>query len=257
MKKIVALGDMHCGHIGGLTPPGWDDNDRYPAFKGLRKETWKAYKKIVSKVRKTLNPSDTLVVVCNGDAIDGNRSLSELVCPDRMEQVAMARKCLDMWKADKYLITAGTPYHVGKEESWEVVLGELMDAGVAPEHYLDVDGVMFYFRHKVGRSSVPYGRYTAPARSAVWNQLASAKGLVPEADVLCYSHVHYFSFCGNSDWLAMTLPSLQSVSDYGGRECDGTVDWGLVWFDVDKGKLVDWGTEITSLGAAAPVVDKV
>ena len=63
MKKVLALGDMHCGHVVGLTPPDWRCSRRkagdaqaalYDAFLEICKEAGKVD-----------------VCIVNGDCIDG------------------------------------------------------------------------------------------------------------------------------------------------------------------------------------------
>ena len=248
VKRIIALGDLHCGHVGGLTPPGWQiDSERNPFYAALEAEMWKKYRALVRKYTK--NFDGKLIVVCNGDAIDGNRNIGESITSDRSEQVDMAIKCLQIWDADQYIFTQGTPYHTGKEENWERELAERMEGEIAPVHYLDIDGLIFYFRHKVGRSGVPYGRNTAVAKAKVWNELMSMNEDVPKAHIMCFSHVHYHTYCGGNGWLGMTLPALQTVSAYGARECDGPVDWGISYFDVDKGKLINWDADIIEIAS--------
>jgi hypothetical protein len=255
-KRIIALGDLHCGHVGGLTPPGWQTReDRNESLYKLQSEMWRKYRALILKYTK--NYDGKLIVVCNGDAIDGNRNIGECITSDRSEQVDMATKCLQPWNADQYVFTTGTPFHIGKEENWESILAERFNSTVSGENYLDADGCVFYFRHKIGRSGVPYGKNTALAKKKIWNKLRSIDGEVPNADILCFSHVHYHTYCGESSWMAMTLPALQTVSDYGQRECDGKVDWGITTFDLNNGKLEAWGTDVVRIKNAETGVTAV
>ena len=253
LKRFIVLGDLHCGHAGGLTPPGWQmKEERSPYFAAIESEMWRKYRALVRKYTKGFKGK--LIVVCNGDAIDGNHNIGECITTDRSEQVDMAVKCLQPWNASQYIFTYGTPFHTGKEEDWERELANKFEGDIAPFQYVDVDGLTFFFRHKIGRSGVPYGRNTAVAKVKVWNELMAANAEVPRADILCFSHVHYHSYCGGADWMGMTLPALQTVSSYGGRECDGPVDWGITCFDVNKGVLQSWCSDITTINTTKPEV---
>jgi hypothetical protein len=71
------------------------------------------------------------------------------------------------------------------------------------------------------------------------------------------SHVHYFAYCGESDWLAIATPALQAYwTKYGTRLCDGTVDFGLVWFDVD-GSSMSWDKRLLRLRRPGEAVSDV
>lgn len=241
-KRIIVVGDLHCGHVGGLTPPGWRVSAKEsPALHDMQVETWKLYRGMVRRHGKF---DGKTTIVCNGDAIDGNRNLSELVTADRISQVDMAERCLALWNADNYVFVEGTPYHTGKAENWESVLADRFDADIKPRRYLDVNGRMFFFRHKVGRSTIPYARHTSPAREKTLLELAAGRKDAPEASVFCFSHVHYHTYAGGPGWLVMTLPALQTVSDYGAREFSGQVDWGITVFDVENDGSYTWFTDI-------------
>lgn len=63
MKRIIAIGDLHCGHLAGLTPPRWQV--RTPAkFSTLQRECWRFY-------ADNLAGSKPDLLICNGDAITG------------------------------------------------------------------------------------------------------------------------------------------------------------------------------------------
>ena len=155
MKKVLALGDMHCGHVVGLTPPDWRCSRRkagdaqaalYDAFLEICKEAGKVD-----------------VCIVNGDCIDGKGEASggtELITADREEQCEMAIAALANVKAKKFVFTRGTPCHVGKEEDWENIIAERMDAKIHDVAFLSIDGVAFNVSHHAGSSAVPHGRHT-------------------------------------------------------------------------------------------------
>lgn len=240
MKDVVALGDLHCGSVAGLTPPGWQVNPkRYPHISQLQKEMWKHWLKWTRKY----NRPDLLIA--NGDLIDGSskRNISELIVNDRDEQCAMAVKCLKMFNPKKVVITYGTTYHTSSDgEDYErSIAHSLQSAGIKTEihnhAFIDVEGVMFDCKHHVSSSSVPHGRSTAVKRARLWNLIWASVGNQPVADIVLRSHVHYHDYSGSVDYLAMTLPALQAAhTKYGARVCEGLVDWGIVHFNITKGK---------------------
>jgi hypothetical protein len=234
MKKILVISDLHCGHMVGLTPPDWWRPER--TYEGkVQRALWGAYVDMLRDVGRV----DCLVV--NGDAIDGRGKKSggtEQIEPDRLEQVAMAEQCIAVTKAPSVRLTYGTAYHVSEDgEDIESVLAKNVGAVDIGSHtWLDAEGVVIDCRHHCGSSGIPHGRGTQPARERLWNVLWSDKGQCPRAQVIIRSHVHYHSYVGGSDWVAMTTPALQGLgSKYGARRCSGTVDFGMVLINCKQG----------------------
>jgi hypothetical protein len=238
--KVVVLSDMHCGHYAGLTPPQyWVKGSPYYQ---QQKETWDFY------VRSLKEVGHIDYLIHNGDAIDGKGERSgstELISADRAKQVEIAEECLREAKADKYIINAGTPYHVGKDEDWEKQLAWKLD-GEFHAHYLkNLGGLNFDVSHHIGGSSVPHARYTAIARAKLWNSIWAIRGGQPDSNIVIRSHVHFHAYCGGDNWLGMTTPALQGFgSKYGVRNCQGTVDCGFVWFDITDKEHWSWGQKL-------------
>lgn len=251
-KRVVAIGDLHSGHAAGLTPPSWWASRKREGWQTIRKlqaAYWREYCRLVA----LYSPCDLLIV--NGDGIDGKGERSggtELLTSDRREQVDMASACIKPWRAAKICMTYGTGYHVGREEDWEHILADKVGADIRSHLWVDINGCTFDVKHKVGSSSIPHGRYTALARSRLWNMLWAARKLQPAARVVLRSHVHYHAHCGDAHGVAMTLPALQAAhTKYGARECEGTVDWGIVVFDIAADGGMTWKAETYDAAALA------
>ena len=63
VKRIVMIGDPHCGHRAGLTPPNWrfregSSEHVWQKFTKVQRESWSRYAKII----KALRPITCLVV---------------------------------------------------------------------------------------------------------------------------------------------------------------------------------------------------
>ena len=247
MKRVVVISDLHCGHIAGLTHPNYDAKppdtaNEYSEYK-LRRKYYDWYRSELQK----LNPIDVLIV--NGDAIDGRGERSgstELLTTDRSNQCMMAVAAINEAKASKVFMTYGTPYHVGDAEDWENFIADKVEAEDISSHgFINVNGLVFDYKHKVGSSSVPYGRFTQVAKEKLWNSLWAEYEEHPKADVFIRSHVHYFGFAGQNGWLGITTPALQGhTTKYGERQCSGTVDYGFVHFDVEDDGEYAWQEHI-------------
>ena len=224
-KRLLVVSDLHCGSRWGLMK---DNNN----------PQWKAFSSAIDK----LKPFEVCLV--NGDCIDGKGERTggiEQITTDRIEQKNMAIDCLDYIGAKKYLFTYGTPYHAGKEEDWEKLIAEHFDARISGQCFFEVNGLSFHAKHKIAGSTIPHGRFTPLAKQNLWNLFWQEFDEVPRVQVFIRSHVHYFSFCGDESYLAMTTPALQGWgSHYGERMCEGTVAFGFVVFDVQNDKEFTW-----------------
>jgi len=251
-KRVVVLSDLHCGHQVGLTPPSWHDTPDETAsparikLADFRKQTFSLYYNWVKK----LAPIDILLV--NADCIDGRGERSgqtELITSDRDYQCDMAAEIIKAAKAKKVVMTYGTPYHTGQLEDFEnQIAKEVKAEKVGGHEWVDVNGLVFDLKHKVGSSGIPHGRHTAVAKENLWNTLLAARDEAPRANVIIRSHVHYHTFAGGVDWIAMTTPALQGPgSKYGNRQCSGTVDFGLIHFDVNPSGSYEWSVHAKRL----------
>jgi hypothetical protein len=255
-KRVVVLSDLHCGHIVGLTPPKYnptyEDNPVLQKLSEARAAYWKFYADTI----KVLQPIDILII--NGDAIDGKGTKSgatELITADEIEQCYMATTAIEECHASAAYMTYGTPYHTGDLRDFEDVIAKNIKAVKIGSHdWLDVNGLVFDYRHFANGSVIPHGRHTAIARDRLWNVLWSDEGY-PRADIIIRSHIHYHAFCGGRGWLAMTTPALQGIgTKFGARRMSGTVDFGLISFDVEGKDSYTWRSYITRPSPHKPLM---
>lgn len=238
-KRVVAIGDKHCGHRSGLTPPKYQNQICGKKYYYIQAELWEQYEGLVNE----LKPVHLLIV--NADCIDGRGEKSggvELIARSRMKQVEMASVCIDVWSANHILMTRGTGYHTGYKEDWEDIIATNVNADKIGEHeWATINGITFDIKHKVSGTSIPHGRGTAIQRAKLWNKLWAERELQPKADILLRSHVHFFHGSIDADGLCLYLPALQGMgSKFGARECEQLVDWGLVYFDIYEDGTYDW-----------------
>lgn len=240
-KRIVSIGDLHCGHKRGLTPPEWQGASPTKGDAAIQKQYYDFYTSTADAiVASNGGYIDGLIV--NGDAIDGPGKKSgsrEQITTDRIEQNAMVLECIRIWNPKWIIMTLGTKYHVGEEENWEELLAKDLrreldvPVSISAQETLIVNGLVFDIKHKVGRSAIPHGRHTAAARAALWNKYWAERKQRPKADIIIRSHVHYYAITGDATFTAFILPALQGLgTEYGARECEGVVDFGVLWFDV-------------------------
>lgn len=254
-KRVGIISDLHCGHGVGLTHPDWQNryvkNDRTKRNKYLdvQKQCWDFYYKTIM----ALKPIDILIV--NGDCIDGREEKDggvELITTDRQQQAEMAADAIKIASADKIFITYGTPYHVSSSgEDYENLVKEYVRAEKIGSHeWLDINGKVFDVKHKVGSGGLPHTRFTSIARENLWSMIWAEREEQPKSDIIIRSHVHYFGYVGNGDFLGMTTPALQGMgSRFGSRQCSGTVDFGLISFDIDPNGRYQWNVHLADIAS--------
>lgn len=224
MKRVLIISDLHCGHIAGLTPPEYQMTDQ-------NNDMWNFYKSNIESL------GDIDVLIANGDLIDGKGERSggtELISAKIKDQCNMASQAINLVKAKKNILIYGTPYHTGIIDDFEDFITTMSDISKIGGHeWLKVYNTMFDIKHKIGGSTIPHGRYTPLAKEKLWNMYWQEIGGQPKSDIFIRSHVHYFDFCGNNKYLAVTTPALQGYgSKYGVRQCSGVVNIGMIYFDV-------------------------
>jgi len=234
--RVLPIGDTHCGHMAGLTPPKFQ---KHIDLKPYQKFLWNWFEREIG----TLGGVDAMFAM--GDLIDGKGERSggtELTYPDTDHQCEMAVEIIDYVKretgASSIIGVYGTPYHVnpGGSDLERRILNEV-GGKIGSHEWVDCGGVMFDLKHKVSASTVPHGRATALLKEDLWNLIwASKEEYNPRAQVILRGHVHYYAYAGDAECLSMSLPALQGPgSKYGKRQCQGTVNFGFVHFDIEEG----------------------
>jgi len=251
-KRVVVIADMHCGHRVGLTPPEWQlnsKNEHDAKWLQIQSEQWRWYRRTISK----LKPIDLLLVM--GDCVDGKSNKADsrdTIRRKRSEQVDMALICIELADATDISMVYGTRYHTS---DWEddicSALGE--KATIGAHEWPSINGVVFDIKHKVGSSSAgEHTRLTSIMREQQWNSLWAEAGRQPRGDFLLRAHVHYHRagkrMIGDKPIWAITCPALQGVgSEYGGEQCVGTVDFGLLQFDITPSGDTAWREHVVVL----------
>lgn len=242
-KRVVTISDLHSGHEFGMTPPAWqyklDGHPRISKAAKFQKALWD----FGTEALDSLKPIDILIV--DGDAIDGKGEKSggiEQITTDRLEQCEMAAEFINYAEAKQVRLLYGTRYHVGKDEDFEQVLVDKVkgDVSIQGHGFFNVNGCNLDVKHKVGGSTVPYGRATAISRARLWNVLWAEKKRQPKADIILRGHVHYAGGAFGADWLGAILPALSYGTSFGIRECEGLVDVGLTKIDIFTSGRYSW-----------------
>jgi len=244
LRRVLIISDLHSGHRSGLTHPKYQGMYPDQQYNLIQSELWSEYAKMVSAIK----PIDTLII--NSDCIDGKGERSggvELISSDINVQIDMVVSAISIIEPKHTILTKGTPYHTGVETDYEVMIAKLLNADLIGDHvWVDIEGLIFDLRHHISNSTVPHGKGTPLLKEYLWNILWSEmKESQPKSDIIIRSHVHSFCYIGGPNYLCMTTPALQGVgTQFGGRKCSQTVDFGLVWFDVNNKDDWNWSFDV-------------
>lgn len=231
--RVLLAGDLHCGHLAGLTPKGYGTNPENPMeqqFVDFQKETWDFFEKKIMSLKPFTH------AIWNGDLIEGRGKKSkgtELIYADRLKQVEMAATVIDYVNAPQNVISYGTPYHVGDGEDFERVIAEKTDSLLNAENLLNIGGVIINAKHHTNGTSTPYGAGTPLLKDALWGDLWAQLEDNPTADVVVRSHTHTFLKINDGFRTAIILPALQgALTKYGTIKCSKVVHWGFAYMDI-------------------------
>lgn len=237
-KRILVIGDMHCGHVFGLTPPDWwwDENtanDYQQKIAKYQRWAWNEY----NAALKLMGPYDRMIVM--GDCIDGKGTKSggtELLTADRTAQADMAAECIKAASVARIAMVYGTPYHSGADEEWEDIVAEKVKADeIGHKIYPEINGVTMDVRHFVGNSQVPTGEATAISRAQVSNdQWVRKHENHPRANIFLRGHTHSCLIVKKRGTLSVKTPGLQGWTKFGASKCDMPIDFGIVAIDITE-----------------------
>jgi len=270
-RSVAFPGDLHCGHVVGLTPPDWRLSCGTRASKEVKKirrtqeEAWDKYKETCDKLKPD-------VAVWMGDLIDGRGERSggtELITTDRREQAEIAAWCIVRMGAPRNILIRGTPYHSGASEQFEDLIPAMVFEiceneerpfmavdGPHDHEQLDIGGVIFDVKHKVGASTIPHGSWTPIAREDLWQALYAEAGLMVRADwvVRAHTHTHIWGgrMAGDKAKEFVSTPALQCMgSRYGRQQSSKLVDWGVFAVRIEAGQVTPIRKYIQTIGAQA------
>lgn len=227
--RIILTADLHTGSSTGLTTNPQN----------------KIQEKILDLYNNTINhfgPKPDYVIV-NGDAIQGCSARNkDIVNATAVQQAVEAAKVIYKWGATKeYIIIGGTGFHteVDGEDIDRFVCGELERLLRADKNfstkvsYHDKLKTTFngWFRlearHRIGTSTIPHGRATAPSKAKMWNALSSALTGGALTHLYVYAHAHYYQRVEDDLGCALILPCWQALGNkFGTKICDGIITLG-------------------------------
>lgn len=235
--RLLALSDTHCGHVAGLTPPGFQEaiDGFRPEIASLQRETWAWF------VNELAGLGRIDIAAWVGDLIDGRGEKSggtELVCTDRNKQAEMAAAIVRRVNAPRNRFVYGTGYHTGNGEDFEKDIAKEFGAKITDQAWVKIHGLIFHLKHHIGGTSIPHGKGTAAMKDALWEDIWADMQGRPKVNVFLRGHTHRYIGIddvgpGNTIRKFFCLPALQAAATkYGGRRLSNIVHFGFMSFDI-------------------------
>jgi len=258
-KRILWLSDTQAGHGMTLTPPDWFStvykntrgsyNAKRTKWGKYQRELWAWFKKTIEALR----PID--ILFHTGELIDGPRNKRECITTDLQEQAEIAIAINEFVDAKKEFYTYASGYHVedvGKDTNVEdFVAAERGNAVVDSTLLVDVNGYKFDLKHKVGASSVPYGKATPVLKEMVWNMLYEKAGIMPEVDCVLRGHTHSSVVVYDpmyNTW-GFVGAGTQWGSKFGRENINRLITLGMYNFDITEKGEMSWQPHMVKLEA--------
>lgn len=242
--RVAFIGDTHCGHLLGLTPPeyqrqGWD---LHYAVSDL----WQWY------TEQTKDNID--VAVWMGDLVDGpgRRGNNNHLTTDMETQSDMAIEIVRTANANKNVFVYGTPYHVTGAMDYEAIVAREFGGDIRTHQKIEVDGYRYDVSHAVGKTGTPVGGDIMITKKRLWSHINDVMAGRNPAHYVIRAHVHEYRITGNSVSTGITCPCLKfglpDYEDYA-RKLDGYYDMGLLIHntgsDTWEKRLFPWRIQYT------------
>ena len=232
MKRILFLGDTHCGHISGLTPPAWRVSKERCEMIGqdwhsVQETCWNTYLKYIEE----LKPIHGICVGGDcGDGLQKKQNGLELIVTDEEEQAQMAYECIKKADAQNHACVVGTPYHIGPQYIIDKLVASKLNAPIDNTMDVLVNGCRIRFRHKIGGTQTPVGGDIALRKKDINDLIWKEEHGLPKADLQAFFHVHRWRMI---DMKIFSCPALQAWTSFGSRQCESIIHWGLFAVDIN------------------------
>lgn len=241
---LAVFSDLHAGSMLAPCPPRvrLDDGGNYEPSAAQRWlwSNWLTFWARVAAVRATL-PSSQLIVLSNGDAVEGNHHQTTQILSGNLEaQGYVLQEALSIPKqlgVNKWFVVRGTEAHVGPAGSHEESLARTLGAVPDPDthtwsswhHRLEIHGVRIDAQHhgRVGGRPWTQGAIAALAFE-IFSQHAEKELPFPHIAIRSHRHYHADSFgihktrvIATAAWQLKTAHAhkvvAESIADVGGH----------------------------------------
>jgi hypothetical protein len=239
MKKVLAISDLHCGGMSGLLPPNYYNADRDLYLKQSRVQEFVfEYYRVMCKEIGRVD-----LVICNGDIVEGlnkHGKGKDVLITDMMVQCDIAKTVLSMIDCNHYIFTQGSNYHVNDNPSAdEMICHEMNGDWYGWFGDVMVDNITINVQHETSFTKDPSNQFNSQQKDI---SLLKLQGDDP-ADIYLRSHIHRFTYTGNSNSMTVTTPCWKGMDGFTSKKSQLRPDNGYVLFNIE-GSNYSWDYNI-------------
>lgn len=226
-KLVCVLSDLHAGSTLGLLPPNFitlEGNEVTP--NAIQQWLWQCWLDAIEFI-KTVKGDDEMVLVCNGDALEGNHHRTkQIISPDVADHVNAAYAILEpvVQLASKSYMVLGTECHTGTRE---ISLANMLGFERNPDStkknrafdklQIEVNGVPTDFRHHTNCTTRPYLESGMMGPMLAAEILEAVRNNETPPRVVCGAHRHrYGTFSDGHAMMVISAP-WQALTRHGGK----------------------------------------
>jgi hypothetical protein len=232
MKRGLVLSDLHCGSVGGLTPPGFMQDD----LRTIQETFWRWF----TGNLKMYGPYDFLIVC--GDLVDGEGKKGTLstAFSDVRKQASCAAEVLTATgvKPDRMYLVRGSPFHTNGPGEYEDKIADDLGCSIKDVQKLDIEGWKIHARHVTGRSDISYGQGTPALKELARMEHEAFMEEKDAPDIVLRGHVHYAISIQRDGRMSITCPCLcLPIDSANGRRYTAwmyTVGFGVLDLEADR-----------------------
>lgn len=249
VRRIVVIGDTHCGSTTGLLPPGCSTTEGIALGLNAHQQwIWARWLDFTEKFVPEHCGTEPFALVINGDLIDGiHHGTMQVVSPDISDQFKIAIEALTpiVEQAERTYIILGTESHTRNVEH---AIATYFEAKPAPDGRpawdrldIDVNGCLVRFVHHISTTSRVHLRASRLSIHLANAQLEALRAKHPIPNVLCAGHCHVLDHYSDDVGMCITGPSWQTLTRYGYKVVSNAVPhvggYILDWTDKRPGDL--------------------
>lgn len=198
---VVIFSDLHAGSNVGLAPPGFKlEEGGEIRLNPVQTQLWAWWRCWWDEFLPPLCEGRQRVIVCNGDAVEGDKNPAGLIAPNMADQrkIAVALLSTEIKKGDIAYLVRGTEAHVGGSGQHEESIAQALDLPPDPQtqqhsvyHFWKrINGRLFSIAHHIGVSQSPVSEATALTTELVKAMREAGRWGGEMPDVLVRSHRH-------------------------------------------------------------------
>jgi hypothetical protein len=241
VRKVVVVGDLHCGSTVGLLPPGFVTLEGQEVRQSaLQAWTWARWVEFGDWARGVVGDEPYALVVL-GDATEGiHHGGRQTISPEPADHVRAAEMALTPLAdgADPVIVVTGTECHTGStEHGLAMALGAVPDPNTGRPAWdramVTVNGCLVCMTHHIGTTSRVWLQGTRMSVYLANLQMECMRAGHPVPRMLVCGHCHVFNVFEAHGAMSVTIPSWQSLTRFGHKAVPTAVP-------VVGGVVLDW-----------------